>query len=87
MTKPIKKLADAAPAVVQPVTITPTMVFTVRQLQSLLGLRASTVRREVRLGRLRVAKRAGRYFVLGEWVLDWLRGGEVSRRQPSATTI
>jgi hypothetical protein len=44
------------------------------------ALRETTVRREVREGRLRIAKRAGRYYLLGEWILDWLRGGEIRRR-------
>jgi hypothetical protein len=28
---------------------------------------------------LRCSKRAGRYWILGEWLLEWLRGGEVRR--------
>jgi hypothetical protein len=45
----------------------------------ILRLRKSTIRREVRAGRLRVSKRAGRYYLLGEWLLEWLRGGELRR--------
>jgi hypothetical protein len=62
-----------------PHVIHPRAVYTVASLQAALGLTKTTVGREVRLGRLRIAKRAGRYFVLGTWVLEWLRAGEVCR--------
>ena len=48
-------------------------------LQAVLGLGKTTLKREVRVGRLRVAKRAGRYYFLGAWVLEWLAAGEVHR--------
>jgi hypothetical protein len=35
--------------------------------------------REFRKKRLRYAKRAGRVWVLGSWVLEWLEAGEVKR--------
>jgi hypothetical protein len=47
-------------------------------------LTRTTLNRELRLGRLRVAKRAGRYFLLGEWLLSWLRNGEVPRKEKVA---
>jgi hypothetical protein len=52
-------------------------VYTLHSLTDLLGLKKGTLPREMRLGRLRYAKRAGRVYVLGEWVLAWLRAGEV----------
>jgi hypothetical protein len=61
--------------------IMPTSVYTVPQAQRTLRLAAGTLPREVRLGRIRVAKRAGRYFLLGEWILEWLRAGEVRREE------
>jgi hypothetical protein len=54
-------------------------VFSLDMARRVLGLTGSTLRREIRLRRLRVAKRAGRYFLLGEWLLEWLRAGEVRR--------
>jgi len=48
-------------------------------------LTASTIRREVREGRLRVSKRCGRYYLLGEWLLEWIAGGEVKRRVTPST--
>ena len=59
-----------------------TQVFTLDALQKCLGLRDGTLTRELRLGRLRSSKRAGRRWVLGSWVLAWIRAGE-SRRAPA----
>jgi hypothetical protein len=55
----------------------PGAVYTVEDLRRIFGLKASSVRREVRLGRLRIAKRCGRYYCLGQWVLEWLGDGEL----------
>jgi hypothetical protein len=60
--------------------IYPTAIYLVEDARRVLRLKESTVRREVREGRLRVAKRAGRYYLLGEWLLQWLREGEIGRR-------
>jgi hypothetical protein len=60
--------------------IDPTGVYSVEDCIRIFRLRKSTIRRELREGRLRVSKRAGRYFLLGEWLLEWLRGGELVRR-------
>jgi hypothetical protein len=62
-----------------PHTIVPTAVYSLVAARLALGLTASTLNREIRLRRLRVSKRAGRYFILGEWLLQWLRDGEVRR--------
>jgi hypothetical protein len=56
------------------------MVLSLDQAQALLGLARHCLRREVRLGRLRVSKRAGRYFTTGLWLWQWLEGGEVKRQ-------
>jgi hypothetical protein len=65
--------------------IEPTAVYTGESLRAALGLPKSTVGREVRLGRLRVTKRAGKYFLLGEWILEWLEQGEVCRKRKEVT--
>lgn len=71
------------PAIPQPVVIQPTGVYTVAQVRAMLGLRQSSLRREIREGRLAVNRRCGKYFFLGEQLLEWLRAGEVRRqRQP-----
>ena len=54
-------------------------VYTVEDLRRVFGLKASSVRREVRLGRLRMSKRCGRHYCLGKWVLQWLESGELKR--------
>jgi hypothetical protein len=54
-------------------------IYTLEGLRSSLGLPKSTLSREIRLARLRVTKRAGRYFLLGKWIIQWLEEGEVRR--------
>jgi hypothetical protein len=49
----------------------------------MLGLKKGTLPRELRLGRLRHAKRAGRIFILGRWVLAWLAAGECRPAPPA----
>jgi hypothetical protein len=61
--------------------IDPHAVFRLAELQQLLDLPATTIRREVRLGRLRVAKRGNWYWTTGDWVHQWLAAGEVRRRR------
>lgn len=63
----------------KPHVILPTAVYDLEAARLAFGLTKTTLSRELRLGRLRVAKRAGRYFILGDWLADWLRGGEVQR--------
>ena len=59
--------------------IEPTAVYRLAELTALLGLKASSLSREVRERRLRVHKRCGIYFFTGADVLDWIRGGDVKR--------
>jgi hypothetical protein len=54
-------------------------VLTRQQLQAGLGLARNCISREVRLRRLRVARRGGKYYFLGAWVRQWLADGEVRR--------
>jgi hypothetical protein len=69
----------ARPAAAAPVvhTIDARSLYFPDTLQAIFRLRKSTIRREWKAGRLRISKRAGRYYVLGEWILEWLRGGEI----------
>jgi hypothetical protein len=62
--------------------IDPKAVFTIESARSTLGLAKHCLPREIRLGRLRVAKRAGKYLILGQWVLEWIEAGELPRRSP-----
>lgn len=69
----------------RPHRIDPTAVYDPTVVREILGLTKTTLSREIRQGRLRVTKRAGRYYFLGEWLLEWLRGGEVRRPNPATT--
>jgi hypothetical protein len=60
--------------------IHPTGVYRLDELTALLKLKKSSLAREVRERRLRVSKRCGTYFFLGEEVLAWLRGGQQAER-------
>ena len=65
-------------------TVNPTDVYTLNSATDLLGVRVNTLPREIRLRRLRASKRGGRYFILGEWLLEWIKRGEI--RRPVADT-
>jgi hypothetical protein len=79
---PIEKTADAVKAKGTIPVIDPRAVFTIPTATRTLELARNCLPREARLGRLRVAKRAGRYFILGAWLLEWIEGGEL-RRHPA----
>jgi hypothetical protein len=59
--------------------VDPTGVYFVDTFQRLFRLKTSSVRREVREGRLRIAKRCNRYYLLGTWILEWIEAGEVKK--------
>ena len=59
--------------------IDPRTVYSLDQARHVLGLAKGCLPREIRLGRLRVSKRAGRYLILGAWLLEWIESGELSR--------
>lgn len=75
-----KAKAEPARGTGNPHVIDPRGLYFPGDVVEVFRLRNSTIRREVREGRLKVAKRAGRYFMLGEWLIEWLRGGVVERR-------
>jgi hypothetical protein len=77
-----RKTIPLAAAVPPPVVLHPHMILTFQQARQTLGLPKSTLAREVRLKRLRVAKRAGKYLILGSWILQWIRDGELRRKLP-----
>jgi hypothetical protein len=67
-----------------PHVIDPHAVYDVPTAAHCLGLAKNCLPREIRLGRLRVAKRAGRYLVTGLWLLEWIQRGEVTRHRGKA---
>lgn len=62
-----------------PPVLHPNTVLTLASARALLGLSKSGLQREIRLGRLRCSKRAGKCWILGAWLLEWLASGEVVR--------
>ena len=65
--------------------VKPCGLYLVDEVQRIFRLKKSTIRRELREGRLRVSKRAGRYFLLGRWLIEWIESGELAPRTPRAT--
>ena len=78
--------ATGAPPV-EPHVIHPHAVYTAEQVRRLLGLKEDTLGREIKLGRIRVSRRAGRYYLLGAWVLTWIEAGEVRPSRDGASTV
>jgi hypothetical protein len=76
-------LRTAGKEVLPAVVIVPTAVYGVDSAPQALGLRRSTLAREIRLGRLQVAKRGGRYFILGAWLLAWIEAGRLAVPGPT----
>src|SRR5437879_1193674 len=75
-SKPVRRRGTC-----QPHEILPTAIYTVPEAREALQLKASTIRREVREGRLRISKRAGRYYITGAWLLEWIESGELRRNK------
>jgi hypothetical protein len=67
--------------------ISPTGIYDLVTAREALGLQQNTLPREIRKRRLRASKRAGRYFVLGSWLIEWLEGGELSRRRENTVEL
>jgi hypothetical protein len=67
--------------VTQPTILDYRAVYSLDQARQTLGLAKGCLPREVRLGRLRVSMRGGRYYTTGAWLWEWLTAGEVHRRQ------
>lgn len=71
----------------KPHAIVPEAVYDLEAARTALGLAKATLGREIRIGRLRVAKRAGKYLILGRWLLEWIEAGEVPHRKRPATQV
>jgi hypothetical protein len=56
--------------------IPPDAVLFLDELRQVLGLPKTALKRQVRLGHLRVARRCGRYITTGRWVNEWITQGE-----------
>jgi hypothetical protein len=63
--------------------IEPTGIYRPSRIQAILGLKTNTIPRQVRLGHLQISKRAGRHFILGQWLIDWIESGKIQRKRRS----
>jgi hypothetical protein len=57
--------------------VPPDALVRLDELRAVLGLPLTCLRREARLGRLRVSRRSGYYWTTGRWVTEWIEAGEV----------
>jgi len=57
--------------------LVPTGLYSLDWVRGALGLGYDALRREVRAGRLRAARRCGKTWLKGAWVLDWIEAAEV----------
>jgi hypothetical protein len=72
------------PPVIGPVrVIDPHAIFTREEFQAIFCISRNTLRNEIKEKRLRVSKRAGRYWLLGAWILQWFEQGELPVKQRS----
>lgn len=63
----------------KPLICDPNMIMDLETARARLGLTESCLKREIRKGRLRASRRAGRYWILGAWLLEWISAGEAPR--------
>lgn len=61
-------------------TIQPTALYYREDVQRLLRLPRQALREAIKSG-LRVSRIRGRYRFLGEWLVEWVRAGELKRKQ------
>lgn len=64
--------------------IDPRAVFTLSSARALLGLAVNCLPRAIRRGQLRVSRRGGRYYITGEWLLDWVSSGPGAKQRRQA---
>lgn len=63
--------------------IYPNELFDLEALKKMLGpkCKQSSLRREIRLGRLKVCKRLNYHWFLGEDILAWIKSGALARME------
>jgi hypothetical protein len=72
---------EAAPAPAS--LVDPRGVYTLAQATRLLGLRRSSLPREIRERRLQVSRRCGKYFIRGIWLISWINAGKLVVAKPA----
>lgn len=58
-----------------PHKIEQTAVYDLATAREALDLAETTLPRAIRRGQLRASRRAGKYLILGQWLLDWIAAG------------
>jgi hypothetical protein len=71
----------------EPPRINRDAVYALNSARERLGITKNCLPREIRLGRLRAAKRAKKIMILGEWLIEWIEGGEIKRPRPEAAQV
>ena len=56
----------------EPTAIMPTAIYSRRTGAKILGVRVSTFADLVNRGEIQSRKRSNRWFILGQWLLDWV---------------
>lgn len=78
---------EAKPVAQLPHTIVPTAIYDLVAATTAIGLSRTALKREIKLRRLRVSRRAGRYFFVGSWLLQWIEAGEVIRQRATTDSV
>jgi hypothetical protein len=68
---PASTAREQLPAV-QPHVIHADAVYDLATARAALGLKVSTIRTAWKKQGLKISRRAGRVYILGRWLLDWL---------------
>ncbi len=76
-----KGKASGVPEVMAVPRVRADAVYTPASLRHALGLRPTSLLREIKKKRLRCTHRCGHVYILGAWVIEWLEAGERKRRQ------
>lgn len=62
--------------------IRPRGVYNLRQATRATGMATSTLEREMKKGRIRVARRGGKVVFLGRWLIRWMEDGAEGPAEP-----
>jgi hypothetical protein len=62
-------------------SIHPNAVYDPQSVAAALELPEAIIDHDIDLGKLRCSKRAGRHFIIGQWLLDWVEAAELKNGQ------
>jgi len=72
---------------VSPATIERDAFYNQEQVKRLLGISIKAIGNACRAGELRSTERAGRRFVRGAWLIDWLEGKAEASSDHNAESV